>query len=133
MNKIYLPYPIELILKIIAWIVAILIDTIELIFTPFKRIGLKCSAVYIVLDVIFSIYVCLSFGLTIVQGFSLFGTLLLFFILFLCAVHLIHYVLVKICRPPFAKIIFTPVPLSFRRPYFLRRKYRYKADWGKDD
>lgn len=128
MNKIYLPYLVELILKIVSWIIVILIDTIELIFTPFKRIGLKCSVVFVALSAVFCVYASLSFGLTIGKALSFFVVLLILFVIFLGVVNLINYLLVNICRPQFANIIFAPVCVYFRKPNFLRRGYRYKTE-----
>lgn len=121
MNRIYLPYPIELILKIISWFTVIVIDTIELVLTPFMHIGPKCSAVFAALAAIFSTYAYLSVGITISQALSLFGTLLVLFAVFLIVVHLINYLFVKVFRPPFANVIFAPVALSFRCPFVPQR------------
>lgn len=125
MNRIYLPYPIEVILKIFSWIFAIIIDLIELILKPFRMIGLRCSAVFVILAASFCGYVHFRYALTIGQSFSMLGALIGVFVAFLGAVHLINFVLIKVIRPPLANIIFAPVAVSFTIPIIRKNSKKH--------
>ena len=115
MNRIYVPYPIEVVLKVFSWITVIIIDIIDLILKPFMMIGLRCSAIFAIVSALFCGYTHFVHHFTIGQSFLMFGALLALFAAFLGAVHLIDFVLAKI-RPPFLNIIFETVVVSFRRP-----------------
>lgn len=125
MNQIYLPYPVEVILKIISWVFTIIIDLIEPILKPLMMIGLRCSAIFVVVSAIFSVYVHFCYDLTIGQSFLMFGILIGGFVAFIGAVHLINFVLIKVIRPPLANIIFAPVAVSFTIPNIRKNSKRY--------
>ena len=118
-NRIYLPHPVEIFIKVISWVVVIAIDLIEFILSPFMRIGAKCFAAFAIVATIFSGYTYLSYDLITSHAFFIFGAMLAAFLVFICAVRLIKYVLINVIRLPFANIIFAPVCISFRRPMFL--------------
>lgn len=125
MNRIYLPYPIEIILKVLSWTIVIIIDTIELILKPFRMIGLRCSAVFVTLAALFCGYVHFRYALTIGQSFSMFGTIIALFVAFLGAIHLLNFVLIKVIRPPLANIIFASVVVSFTIPNIRKNSKKH--------
>jgi hypothetical protein len=121
MNRIYLPHPIEIITKIFSWFVVILIDVAELLFKPIMRIGAKCYALFAVAAAVFSGYAFFNFDLAMSEAFKCFVALVIAFSASLVLVRLVHRVLTKTVRPPFARIIFETVAVSFRRPVMRAR------------
>lgn len=125
MNRIYLPYPIEVFAKIISWFTVIVIDTIEFILAPFMRLGFKCFMVHTVASAIFTGYVYFTRGLTFTEAAIMLGLLVAGFLALVISVRVIRRLLVKVIRPPFAEIVFESVAVSFRRP---RRYKKIKAN-----
>lgn len=123
-RRIYVPFPIEVILKIISWTVVIAIDIVEFVMAPFMRIGIKCCCVFALLAAIFSGYVFFDFDLLLHETLLLYVLLLLLFLVCMCAIRLLKYILIKIIRPPFAEIVFESVAVSFRRPFVVKRNER---------
>ena len=121
MNRIYLPYPIEVLVKVLAWPVIILIDLIELLLAPFSRIGTRGFAIFTVAFAVLSSYAFFAYNLTIAQALAAFAILIAAFWALLSLLRFVKGILAKNIRPPFARIIFETVVVSFRRPCIVRK------------
>lgn len=117
MNRVYLPYPIELIAKLVSWLAVLVVDSIEFILKPVMRIGVKCFVAFTAVAAIFCGYSYFHYSLTIGQALLQFGALIALFAAFVAVVRLVNLVLVKVVRPPLANVIFAPVAISFRMPF----------------
>ena len=122
-NRIYVPYPIEVFLKIISWVAVIVIDTIDVILMPFMRMGIRCFGLFAAAAALASGYSYFRYDLIAREALLFFAALLIAYLAFLCTIRLIKCILTKAIRPPFEDIIFAPVCVSFRRPAFLIRKH----------
>ena len=116
MNRIYVPYPIELLAKIISWFVVIVIDVTEFVLAPFMRIGLKCITVFTTAAAILTGYVYFTQDLALAHAAVMFGAIVAAFLASLLLLRGVKHVLIKVIRPPFAAIVFESVAVSFRRP-----------------
>ena len=123
-GRIYVPYPIEVILKIISWLFVIAIDIVECILAPLMCLGIKSFCVFAVFASVYSGYMFFSFDLLLREALLLNVLLLALFLVLVCITHLLQYVLTKLIRPPFARIVFESVAVSFSRPRLVKRNAR---------
>ena len=123
-GRIYVSYPIEVILKIVSWTIVIVIDVIDFALVPFMHLGAKSFCVFAALASIYSGYMFLSFDLLLREAFLLNVSLLALFLVLVRITHLLQYVLTKLIRPPFARIVFESVAVSFSRPRLVKRNAR---------
>lgn len=121
MNRIYLPYALEIFAKAISWIVVITIDLIELILTPFMRIGVKFTAAFALAAAGYSGYGLFAYNLTLNQALLVFGFLFAGFLACIGAIRLVKHILIKVIRPPFVEIVFESVAVSFKRPFYCKK------------
>ncbi len=106
MNRIYFPYPIEVLLKVISWITVIAIDLVEFILAPFMHIGFKCFTVLSFAAAIFTGYAHFAYDLVFNHTLILFGVIIAGLLAFLVLIRVLKLILTKVVRPPFADIVF---------------------------
>ena len=126
MNRICVPYPIEILLKILATIAILIIDAVSLLFLPFKHMGKWFFITYAVLSGVISIYTCIKFNLFFLLAPIIFTGL---FVLLFVATILADYAdrcLGRIGCYLMNEIIFAPVCIMFRRPVSRKHMRSYR-------
>ena len=124
MNRIYLSRPMEILAKIVSWILVITIDLFEFILAPFMHIGAKCIAALTLVAAGCTGYVYFALSMPFAKAAALFGGALAAILIVLCVLRIVKHVLVKVIRPPFADVVFESVAVSIRRP---RRNVKIKV------
>lgn len=124
--RIYVPYLIEILLKVVAMPIYLIINVIALSLLPFQYMGKRCLIVYSVASAIFSVCVCIKHSLLFVLMPVILLGLIIFALFLVSAIYWLKKLLTRISNYLFNNIIFAPVCITFRRPIPRKNLRMYK-------